>query len=544
MPKLEPEQRQALDEAVARFIAYGGVLDRTTRGYVSAWILERLLPGYSDLDGLQPGYFKHFSAVLDEVLTDDVLQDVTRAHPPLAAQIAIDLMGWFRRKFGEVLVGHPFEAEESELEGWTVRPMAHVVDRWAYFTKAIGTYTTRAEVDPGYHTSRVDALRSAAPGGWEAFSEAEQSEVGRLFDDLLGQWDSRLQAKILDFHLRRATPMINELAEQLHGKAREFKQLEELVEPFADYAGRYWDLSRDLWSDDGFDVVREYRDLLDREDELRKLAELLGRLREAELITEEEEYSEKVVYRSLKRDPDRRDELVGVFASDDLNRLLPVEAALLGDPATESVFLKRFASKDLQTYAYEHRYLDEQAGERQVSQTVSRKKQRGPFIVCVDTSGSMEGLPERVAKVLCFGIMKMAAREERNAFLINFSTGIRTLDLLNIADSIGSLAGFLKQSFHGGTDLSLALDASLKKLEEDDFHDADVLIISDFVMYKLDPELERRMEYRRVNRNTKFYGLIISDEPNEDVIGVFDRVWRYEDDLRGVVEQFRVMGGG
>lgn len=536
---LDPERRQALDEAVSRFVAYGGILDATTRRYVAAWVQERLLPGYADLEGLQPGYFKHFSGVLDDVLIDNVLQDVTQRHPPLAAQIVIDLLGWFRRKFGEVLVGHPFESEESELQGWAVRPMGHVVDRWAYFTKALGDYSTRAELDPAYHTARVDALRSATPGGWDAFSEADRAEAGRLFDDLLAQWDSRLQAKILDFHLRRVTPLIHELAEQLHGKAREFKQLEELVEPFADYAGRYWDLSRDLWSDAGFDVIRTYRELLDREDELRKLAELLGRLREAELITEEEEYSEKVVFRSVKRDPHRRDELVGVFASDDLNRLLPSEAAMLGDDLTESVFLKRFASKDLQTYAYEHRYLDEHEGERQVSETVSRKKQRGPFIVCVDTSGSMEGLPERVAKVLCFGIMKMAAREERQAYLINFSTGIRTLDLLNIADSIGSLADFLQQSFHGGTDLSLALDASLQKLEEDDFRDADVLIISDFVMYKLDAELQRRMEYRRINRNTKFYGLIISDEPNEDVTGVFDRVWRYEDNLRGVIEDLR-----
>ena len=523
--KLDTEQRRELDEAVERFIAYGGVLDSSTRRYVAAWLIDRLLPGLADVDGLQPGYFKHFSTVLDDVLADEVFTDVTRRHPPLAARIAIDLLGWFRRSFGEVLTGHPFEDEASNLEGWTVRPMPHVFERWEYFVKLIGDYCTRDEVDPGYHSSRVLALREGTDG-WPALNEADRLEVGRLFDDLLAQWDSRLQARILDFHLRKIAPHIDALAENLHGKAREYQQLETLIEPFADYAGRYWDLSRDLWSDQGFDVIKAYRELLDREDELKALADLLGQMREAELITEEVAHSERVVYRSWKRDPNQRHELIGVYASDDLNRLLPSEATLLADGDTESVFLKRFASKELQSFEFENRYLDESEGLRTVTETVSRRKEKGPFIVCVDTSGSMEGLPERVAKVLCFGIMKMAARENRKAYLINFSTGIKTLDLLHIADSIGELARFLQQSFHGGTDLSLALDASLRKLETDDFRDADVLVISDFVMYKLDAELQRRMEFRRINRNTRFYGMIISDEPNEEVTAVFDRVWR------------------
>ncbi len=532
---------RALDDQVQAFIRYGGVLDAPTRRYIAGWLLERLLPGYSDRDGLQPGYFSHFSKLLDGILADDALREVTHRHPMLAAQVCIDLLGWFRRRFGEVLAQHPFEHEQHELEGWSVRPMKHVVARFDYFVSAIANHYTRDEIDPGYHSAQFRAL----PGGWSTLTNDQQREIGRLFDDLLAQWDGQLQAKILDFHLRSAQPIINDLAENLHGKAREYRQLEALIEPFTHYVGRYWDLSRDLWANEGFDVIRSYRELLDREEELRQLAELLGRLREAERITEEVEHTEHITLRSWQRDPSKRDEIIGVFASNDLNRLLPSEVAYLAEPQTESVFFKRFAEQQLLTTEFEHRYLDERSGEAQVSQTVSRKKERGPFIVCVDTSGSMEGLPERVAKVLCFGIMKMAAREERKAFLINFSTGIQTLDLLNIADSIGDLAHFLKQSFHGGTDLSLALDAALNKLETDDFNDADVLIISDFVMYTIDPSLRRRMAFRRVNRNTRFYGMIISDEPNEAVTSIFDRVWRYNEHEKTIVHEVvtSVVGG-
>lgn len=534
---LSEHVRERLDEAVGHFIAYGGVLDRSTRRYVVAWLAERLLPDYLDLEGLEAGYFRHFAEALDELLADEVLREISEDQADLAAQLVMDILVWFRRQFGEILVQHPFEAEQDTLEGWTVRPMAHVFERWEFFTKALGGYYTRDEIPVAFHQKEIDGLREKAPGGYGELSVEARSALDRLFDDLLSQWDSKLSAKVLDFHLRKAAPAIQELASQLHGKAREYKELKELLEPFHEYAGRYWDLSRDLWTDVDFNVIHRYRELLEKEDELRQLAELLGRLREAERLTEEVEFSQEIRLQSVKTDPNQAHELVGVYRSNDLNRLLPSELALLADGETESLFLKRFADQALQSHQYEHSYLSEEEGEARVSESRSRKKEQGPFIVCLDTSGSMEGLPEQVAKVLCFGIMKMAARQNRQAYLINFSTGIQTLNLLNVADHLGPLAKFLQSSFHGGTDITLALDEALRQLEEQDFEDADVLVISDFVMYQMDSEIKRRMKHRQLNRQTAFYSLVISDEANEELVGIFDRSWVYDPTEKGIIER-------
>lgn len=535
--RLSDDVRDRLDEAVDQFIAYGGVLDQSTRRYIVAWITERLLPGYLDLDGLEAGYFRHFAQALDELLADEVLREISKEQKDLAAQVVIDLLVWFRRQFGEILVQHPYEAEQDALEGWTVRPMGHVFERWEFFTKAIGGYYTRDEISVAFHQKEIDALREKNPGGHSQLSSEDHRTLERLFDDLLSQWDSKLSAKVLDFHLRKAMPALQELASQLHGKAREYKELKELLEPFHEYAGRYWDLSRDLWTDVDFNVIHRYRELLEKDDELRQLAELLGRLREAERITEEVEFSEEVRLQSQKTDPTQAHELVGVYRSNDLNRLLPSELALLADGETESLFLKRFADQSLQSHQYEHNYLSDEEGEARVTESRSRRKEQGPFIVCLDTSGSMEGLPEQVAKVLCFGIMKMAARQNRQAYLINFSTGIQTLNLLNVADQLGPLAKFLQSSFHGGTDITLALDEALRQLEEQDFEHADVLVISDFVMYQMDSEIRRRMKHRQLNRQTAFYSLVISDEANEELLGVFDRTWIYDPTEKGIVER-------
>jgi uncharacterized protein with von Willebrand factor type A (vWA) domain len=166
-----------------------------------------------------------------------------------------------------------------------------------------------------------------------------------------------------------------------------------------------------------------------------------------------------------------------------------------------------------------------------------KKKEKGPFIVCVDTSGSMEGEPERIAKVLCFGILKMAAAEQRRAYLINFSSGIQTVDLYNLVDSINAVASFLKRSFHGGTDISLALSEALKQLETHHYRDADVLVISDFIMYSISDDLKQGMEKQQHNNGTQFHSLVITDQANEEVIGEFDNVWSYDPYQKGVVKE-------
>jgi uncharacterized protein with von Willebrand factor type A (vWA) domain len=45
-----------------------------------------------------------------------------------------------------------------------------------------------------------------------------------------------------------------------------------------------------------------------------------------------------------------------------------------------------------------------------------KEEAKGPFIICVDTSGSMHGTPETVAKTLCFAILKIAIKRKQKMF--------------------------------------------------------------------------------------------------------------------------------
>ena len=111
--------------------------------------------------------------------------------------------------------------------------------------------------------------------------------------------------------------------------------------------------------------------------------------------------------------------------------------------------------------------------------------------MCVDTSGSMHGAPERIAKIVTFALSKMAIEEKRACYLVSFSTGIETLDIssFNSSNALSQLVVFLRKSFHGGTDANPALVHAVEMLQENEWKNADILMISDFIMNNLSDRL-------------------------------------------------------
>ncbi|MFK7934968.1 MAG: VWA domain-containing protein [Saprospiraceae bacterium] len=283
--------------------------------------------------------------------------------------------------------------------------------------------------------------------------------------------------------------------------------------------------------------MEQYEDLLQDEDSIRELADLLGKMREAEIIMEEETFEKTIVRKEWVVDELAKSEIVGVHESQDLNNLVSSEVGLLSDAATETLFLKKYADQKLLTFRYEDRRLVKSRDNiMEVHQRV-RQKEKGPFIVLVDTSESMMGRPEMIAKVLCLGILKMAIKDNRRAFLINFSIGIQTIDLYDISNSLEEVAGFLRMSFNGGTDASLALNEAIRQLKGNDYEDADVLMISDFIMYRIDKDVLDDIRFFQQNKGTEFHSLTLSKEANSEILQRFDTNWVYNPEQRGIIRE-------
>jgi uncharacterized protein with von Willebrand factor type A (vWA) domain len=317
-------------------------------------------------------------------------------------------------------------------------------------------------------------------------------------------------------------------------KVKEYSKLREFLDPFTDYFG--WDLSRKLWQKTSFEVLNQYDELLQNEESVKELADLLGNMREAEIEIEEEEFEKTIIRQEWVVDESQRTEIVGVHESDDLNHMLTAEAGLLGDEATELLFLKKYADKKLMTFRYEDKKLVKSEDHfTEINQRINQKE-KGPFIICIDTSESMEGRPEQIAKVLALGILKMAMNQNRKAYLINFSTGIQTLDLHDIANSINDITDFLQMSFYGGTDATLAIYEALKQLGTNDYEDADILMVSDFIMHKLDDDVFQQIRFYQQNKNTQFHCLTLGENANTDLVNVFDTNWVYNPKQKGIIK--------
>ena len=150
----------------------------------------------------------------------------------------------------------------------------------------------------------------------------------------------------------------------------------------------------------------------------------------------------------------------------------------------------------------------------------------------------MEGTPEHVAKVCCFAILQMAAREQRSCYLISFSTGLQTINLLELQHSLDQLVRFLSMTFNGGTDINPPMYEALNMLQSRDYKDADVLMVSDFIMYQMQEPLLKRIRAEQ-QHGTQFHSLTVHSgtDPNPKVVEVFDNYWIYDPGSKDIARQ-------
>ena len=92
-----------------------------------------------------------------------------------------------------------------------------------------------------------------------------------------------------------------------------------------------------------------------------------------------------------------RSDIEGITLGNDLNHLLPVEYCYLTDEVLRPVFMQKFVEKRLQVF--DSRSAEDSSVLQKGRKPVSGQ---GPFVVCLDTSGSMQGKREILQSRLCW----------------------------------------------------------------------------------------------------------------------------------------------
>ena len=394
------EIEQELKEEYERFIEFGALLNKQMRRYLVQYLQNKFEPERHIIPVLDDQYYLYFKKALDEIFLIEGLFDLAKINNKIRRQIILDTLYWLRKTYQKVRVKNPYEEELQRLESWSVTPLKIFVQRWGAMPQYLSMVYTRDQLDHTFFRKKFDTLIQGKT--MDEISSENQAQIEIILKDLLAQWDALLYAKILEFQVLKFGEAQENYIEFLQKKVKEYSQLRKFLNPFTDYFG--WDLSRKLWQETSFDVLNEYDSLLNNENSIKELADLLGTMREAEIEINEETFEKTIIRQEWVTDPMMRSQIVGVTESDDLSHLVSSEAGLLGDEETELLFLQKYADKKLLTFRYEDRKLIKSEDHfTEINQRINQKE-KGPFIICIDTSESMEGRPEQIAKVLTLGL--------------------------------------------------------------------------------------------------------------------------------------------
>ncbi len=162
-------------------------------------------------------------------------------------------------------------------------------------------------------------------------------------------------------------------------------------------------------------------------------------------------------------------EAYDVDRGSDIGRLIPAELLALHHPGLVRDFRRRLLEGEVLQYRLRD---DEQKG-------------KGPMVVCVDVSSSMQGDKELWAKAVSLTLADIARRQRRLVRAVLFSSGENTLKVLDLnrerryQPDLAKVMELAEYFPGGGTDFERPLNAAIDLIEQKQLKRADIVIITD-----------------------------------------------------------------
>ncbi len=332
---------------------------------------------------------------------------------------------------------------------------------------------------------------------WENTGSAEFS--GRNTQAIENFGESALVNAVLEFMQKEGyQDLLERILEGLYRRINEFiSEMEENLELFDTLAllfpQRNWSYSVKELKKEPFYVqlkmLKNYSVFFEKSPDLRKIVDFIGR-REFDPPSDR-----------IRLSPFGKNRIQSVRFSDSINNLLPMEAAKLLNPSLKKKFYADMLEGKLLSYQLLGKHY---TGPPHI-------KPRGSMIVLVDTSGSMHGAPQTLAKSAVLAMAKRMLFQQRDMKVILFASTSQHLEIeLSSRKKMSEkFLNFLLYTFGGGTDFNTALASGLKSLKEKDFQGADLFFITDGKSEVSDELVLARWEEAKKKYNAKVYSLIV-----------------------------------
>lgn len=518
------------------------ILKKETNTHNKSYDLSEIQPAVIMPDDIFKEAMVDIPAAVEEIFEVEDLEqkslfEYAQEHAGLHESILIDIVEWIRRIDLDLSRDNPFIKEELfitnihelKVDCFTLDMFDTLYHDYSELPSVYDSTrgdVEKSEVNFDFYKSKLEAVEYPKEDKKETENGVLHSKE-TLLRNLIRDIDDSYIIRKTEWEMKEVEKRRNLFKKELFEKISRFRRLEELIFPFISNLGYLWDMSSAPFKDNGFELLKQYADILDKDTFLTELAKLLGRQNYEQMIYEKELHAVSYTDSSYHVMPAYRGEISGLRLSNEISSVIPSEFALYQNSMTRKYLMLKFAQKQLLSYAYEKEVSASRDDGTQYG-SINELIRKGPIIVCVDSSASMHGIPEQIAKTITFALTKIAIEEQRNCFLISFSTDIETLDLSSFkgADAIVTLISFLRKSFNGGTNALKALTHTANLLLENSWKNSDVLMISDFIMQNIPDNLTQKIKQAQEN-GTGFYSLAIGDNYDVNNFKYFDKNWNY-----------------
>ena len=369
----------------------------------------------------------------------------------------------------------------------------------------------------------------------ESFELKKETDIKSIRKNILDNWKQSLDKKYIEWVLKEIDRFRADFFKEIEEFLENLKKIKELQEVFGYDTGLLFNLSLSNILKRDLEYIKILANFIRDTKSIKELCDMLGRFVKSEESYKIEKIFRKETFHTKVIDVNSKEEIVCITYSRDINNILPQEKLLLSEGVLETLFGIKYFENRLLTFKKEGYtdYSDEKTKEEYVK--VIEEEKKGPIIICVDTSGSMSGIPETIAKAITLYLATRAMKQKRNCYLINFSTQLYTTDL-TYPKTIDNLIEFLRISFSGGTDAIPALRHAIKTMNNDNYKKSDLLFISDFVFNGFTEDDYYLVKNQKENKN-KFYSLIIGSTPMFSLKeSFFDYNWVYDANTSSVKE--------
>lgn len=197
-------------------------------------------------------------------------------------------------------------------------------------------------------------------------------------------------------------------------------------------------------------------------------------------------------------------EITTIELGDNLSRLLPSELQKLCDPTLFPLFAKGYYDRSLLQY-----------------KTLGKVHQcKGPIVVCLDSSGSMNGLPDTWAKAVTAVLGQIANSNHRHFRVIHFATRVCRVDDFpqEQHDYQKLLESMLSFYAGGGTRWEPALKSALECIEQQHhFKQADIVMVTDGEC-NVESEFLNELQIKKQQLEFTVYGVLIGQRSERSTL--------------------------